>query len=538
MSFAAGQTEAERKAREDAAKQTNRRLKIAGAAAAAAVVTLAYIYRDKWLPTKKRGKLGVETPQQQRNRLEQESARRSQSNGIIVRPTYISSDRPLVSHQWIQSTNKTAYAIQHPDGALSTYRGENPSSPNSELIFTTGPRGVRDQDGCFTTVNDDGSIGTYFGAPGNRGDPVFQTNSIADVADKGKLKLVLQDDGRLILIGSNNEKLLLWVSPVAISFLPNGAVLRVGDFIQSDNHAFFAILQPDGTIQVFRGNNPLIKSPELVSKTGLLTGGPGKSQSYFLSMQPDGNVGIYLENTPSDTAAGPSAVGPMSVWSAGTQMANSLEGKQAVLRLTNDGVLQVEYRGLTIPPKQISERPSTRGGGWAGAGAIALRSASASHDVHRSVPSTVEQERQRHAVLAAAAASKHPEHHRGIGGGGGAIAGGSHSSAARTLAATAGGGARAGVTSTVTRPRGPSPADGTGTSAKRMARGPPTAIANIMRGSDGGGGGPNTSITTTRGPAFNPSDKSRALSAGMVSSRPATLANASRRPVGPSPIDK
>lgn len=80
------------------------------------------------------------------------------------------------------------------------------------------------------------------------------------------------------------------------SFIALNQVLATNDYLVSNNRAFFAIMQGDGNLCVYRGSAP-------DANKGFLWGALNKSQpngAYFTVMQGDGNLCVYKGTGPAD----------------------------------------------------------------------------------------------------------------------------------------------------------------------------------------------------------------------------------------------
>jgi hypothetical protein len=80
------------------------------------------------------------------------------------------------------------------------------------------------------------------------------------------------------------------------SFIALNQMLSTNDYLVSNNRAFFAIMQGDGNLCVYRGSGP-------DANKGFLWGALGQSQpngSYFTIMQGDGNLCVYKGTGPAD----------------------------------------------------------------------------------------------------------------------------------------------------------------------------------------------------------------------------------------------
>ncbi len=120
------------------------------------------------------------------------------------------------------------------------------------------------------------------------------------------------------------------------SFIALNQVLTTNDYLVSSNHAFFAIMQGDGNLCVYRGSAP-------DASKGFLWGALGQSQpngDYFSIMQGDGNLCIYKGTGPSDNKG--------FVWGA----LNQSQPNQAYFAvLQDDGNLCV-YKGTSPSDNQ------------------------------------------------------------------------------------------------------------------------------------------------------------------------------------------
>ena len=135
------------------------------------------------------------------------------------------------------------------------------------------------------------------------------------------------------------------------SVLPMNQCMAIGDSIASSNGLFFALMEADGQVRVYRGT-------DAANRQGWLweTGRSGDGGRYFALLQTDGNFCIYRGD---DLARNEG-------WHWGTQM--TADGGQFYLILLNDGNLrvckgsgpaacqgEVWSAGCTDPVQQIDE---------------------------------------------------------------------------------------------------------------------------------------------------------------------------------------
>jgi|GEM_PF-4164854 hypothetical protein len=118
-----------------------------------------------------------------------------------------------------------------------------------------------------------------------------------------------------------------------------GEFLRVGDYIQSPNGYYYAIMQEDGNLSVYRGTSPSDNQGYVWSWSHqALPLGP-----YYAIVQEDGNLCVYRGAGPSDNQGG--------VWSWSHQ---SLPLGQYFTIMQDDG-------GDFIECSQIAAVPRTGG---------------------------------------------------------------------------------------------------------------------------------------------------------------------------------
>lgn len=115
------------------------------------------------------------------------------------------------------------------------------------------------------------------------------------------------------------------------TFIALNQILATNDYLVSSNRAFFAIMQGDGNLCVYRGAGP-------AANKGFLWGALKQSQAsadYFTVMQGDGNLCIYKGTGPSDNQG--------YVWSA---LHESQPAQSYFAVLQDDGNLCV-YKGTS-----------------------------------------------------------------------------------------------------------------------------------------------------------------------------------------------
>ena len=88
------------------------------------------------------------------------------------------------------------------------------------------------------------------------------------------------------------------------SFLKTGEFLGVGDYLVSDNKSYFAVMQSDGNLAVYKGTDPSHpdrNAPNNGFVWGSVQAGryPANQGQYFAVMQSDGNLAVYKGTDPS-----------------------------------------------------------------------------------------------------------------------------------------------------------------------------------------------------------------------------------------------
>jgi pathogenesis-related protein 1 len=87
------------------------------------------------------------------------------------------------------------------------------------------------------------------------------------------------------------------------SFLKTGEFLGIGDYLVSDNKSYFAIMQADGNLAVYKGtdpDHPDRNAPNNGFVWGSVQAGqyPASQGQYFAIMQADGNLAVYKGTDP------------------------------------------------------------------------------------------------------------------------------------------------------------------------------------------------------------------------------------------------
>lgn len=120
------------------------------------------------------------------------------------------------------------------------------------------------------------------------------------------------------------------------SFITDNRILASGDYLVSNNRAFFAMMQDDGNLCVYRGAGPASNKGLLCSTLthGLPIG------NYFAIMQGDGNLCVYRGTGPADNQG--------LIWGA---LGHSQPASSYFTVLQDDGNLAV-YKGSSPADNQ------------------------------------------------------------------------------------------------------------------------------------------------------------------------------------------
>jgi hypothetical protein len=249
----------------------------------------------------------------------------------------LGNGQTLVVNQYLQSPGNRYFAIMQTDGNLCVYKGTPQSMQGAvwcdNKTWSRGP--------FVTVMQADGNLCTYVGTP-----TVYQANLWCSSKVAGSPSYVaMQDDGNLCVYkgAPNQQGGAVWCHntnvapppppppapappPAGPAYLAMGQSLTTNQFLQSANNRYYAIVQSDGNLCVYRG------TPQATGAGGAIwclqrVAGGGQ---FVLAMQSDGNLCEYV-----GTRSGYSR----NLWCSNTQGQNFLVQQ-------GDGNLCV-YRGAS-----------------------------------------------------------------------------------------------------------------------------------------------------------------------------------------------
>jgi hypothetical protein len=114
------------------------------------------------------------------------------------------------------------------------------------------------------------------------------------------------------------------------SYLTVGQCLNVGDYLLSDNNAYFAIMQSNGQLAVYRGTGPADNHGNIWASPGGIKG----SDAFFAIMQSNGQLAVYRGTGPADNHG--------NVWAS--PISTTLPSRKSFVIIEDDGNFTV-YAG-------------------------------------------------------------------------------------------------------------------------------------------------------------------------------------------------
>jgi hypothetical protein len=272
----------------DAAKYT-----AAALAAAAAVGAIIVLTRAKPLAPP----APISAEEAAARAADEKRARDDQAAGTQAQPSFLAQNVPLYAGEWRQSPMREAFMIQGKTGALSVYRGRDPTDPQAVLVHTSGVTSIPEDKKSFSMVGWDGDVCTYVGTIESYGGASWCAKSrVADPKAYGEFSLHVTDEGRMVVRGANNPSAIVWQTPIVSNILmPSSAAapneLRTGAWLRSENGRFILIQERDGSLEIYEGNNPEVPKANL--KFMWKSTKRGDDGDYFTILTNDGILTTY-----------------------------------------------------------------------------------------------------------------------------------------------------------------------------------------------------------------------------------------------------
>lgn len=218
---------------------------------------------------------------------------------------FLTNNEFLATGDYLVSSNGLCFAIMQLDGNLCVYKGSGPDN-NTGLVWAASDGS--DAGNYFAIMQGDGNLCVYIGTdPGNNGGLKWASGS---QADESNYFAIIQDDGNFCIYPGTSPETphgdAIWATNTSVpqpfspfqggNFLRPYNYLATNQYLVSSNKRYFAIMQSDGNLCVYKGPDP--------SHNGGLAWAAGSESAgedaCFTVMQGDGNLCVYRGTDPDN----------------------------------------------------------------------------------------------------------------------------------------------------------------------------------------------------------------------------------------------
>ena len=239
----------------------------------------------------------------------------------------------IMSESILVSPSKSFFTILQRDGEIVVSKGSwvNNSQRN---IWSSGKKGKIQA--YYALLQKDGNWVVYQGdrpdafmnalQPISSNNPLVPLWSARGIPDKLNYKVVMQENGTVAIVDGLNN--FIWVTKN--NSLQTHQSIQTGDVLVSNNQKYYAIMQSDGNLAVYRGSGPDHKKYHVWSHQKTAPGG-----KFFAIMQGDGNFVVYKGTSLSDNQG--------VVWDIGKSL-----GQGNYFAIMQDDGSFVVYKGTSL----------------------------------------------------------------------------------------------------------------------------------------------------------------------------------------------
>lgn len=226
-------------------------------------------------------------------------------SATLYQSTFLKVGDYLPVGSYMKSPCGKYFVVMQPNGNLGVYRGDNPAAQSDYLwgsgaiLYRTRPN-MTVKGEFYAIMQNDGNFVIYKG-PGPQAQGAGVWNS-GVTAGGNTFHATIREDGTLAVFGGTdpgNIQGMIWNS--GKYFLRPGDKLLTGSLLISPNKSYFAILNIDGEIAVYKGYGLSFAQRRIWNSQNKGTG----NGNYYAIFQSDGN--LVVEHTATGT-----------LWSSGT----------------------------------------------------------------------------------------------------------------------------------------------------------------------------------------------------------------------------